>query len=48
VPCGIRQYGVTSLHDLGIAVSMADVDVAMKIAFEAVFGSVEKGAAQII
>jgi lipoyl(octanoyl) transferase len=48
VPCGIRQYGVTSLHDLGIAVSMADVDVAMKIAFEEVFGPVEKRAAQII
>jgi len=48
VPCGIRQYGVTSLHDLGIAVSMADVDVAMKIAFEEVFGPVEKRPAQII
>jgi lipoyl(octanoyl) transferase len=39
---------VTSLHDLGIAVSMADVDVAMKIAFEEVFGAVEKRPAQII
>ncbi|MBS0275436.1 MAG: lipoyl(octanoyl) transferase LipB [Proteobacteria bacterium] len=38
VPCGITQYGVTSLHDLGILVSMADVDVAMKAAFEEVFG----------
>ena len=38
VPCGITQYGVTSLHDLGILVSMADVDVAMKSAFEEVFG----------
>jgi lipoyl(octanoyl) transferase len=41
VPCGIKQYGVTSLHDLGILVSMADVDVAMKAAFEEVFGPVE-------
>jgi lipoyl(octanoyl) transferase len=32
---------VTSLHDLGILVSTADVDVAMKIAFEEVFGPVE-------
>jgi len=40
VPCGISAYGVTSLHDLGFPVSMADVDVALKIAFEEVFGSV--------
>lgn len=42
VPCGISQYGVTSLHDLGIPVTMADVDVAMKTAFERVFGPVAK------
>jgi lipoate-protein ligase B len=29
---------VTSLHDLGIPVSMADVDAAMKTAFAEVFG----------
>lgn len=38
VPCGIRQYGVTSLADLGITASMADVDVALKQAFQKVFG----------
>ncbi len=38
VPCGISEHGVTSLHDLGILVSMADVDVAMRCAFEDVFG----------
>jgi len=38
VPCGVREHGVTSLHDLGLLVSMADVDVAMKRAFEEVFG----------
>jgi lipoyl(octanoyl) transferase len=37
VPCGISEHGVTSLHDLGIRVSMADVDVALKAAFEEVF-----------
>jgi lipoyl(octanoyl) transferase len=42
VPCGITQYGVTSLADLGILVSMADVDVAMKEAFEEVFGPVAR------
>jgi lipoyl(octanoyl) transferase len=43
VPCGITQYGVTSLADLGIPVAMADVDVAMKFAFEDVFGPVQRG-----
>jgi len=39
VPCGIREHGVTSLADLGLPVSMADVDVAMKKAFADVFGT---------
>jgi lipoyl(octanoyl) transferase len=38
VPCGIREHGVTSLHDLGLPVTLADVDVAMRTAFEDVFG----------
>ncbi|HEX7777143.1 MAG TPA: lipoyl(octanoyl) transferase LipB [Parvibaculum sp.] len=38
VPCGISQYGVTSLADLGITATMADVDVAMRAAFKDVFG----------
>lgn len=38
VPCGIREHGVTSLADLGITASMADVDVNLKTAFRAVFG----------
>ncbi len=37
VPCGIREHGVTSLHDIGLLVTMADVDVAMRQAFDAVF-----------
>jgi len=41
VPCGVREHGVTSLADLGVPVSMADVDVAMKKAFESVFGPIE-------
>ena len=40
VPCGISEHGVTSLVDLGIPVSMADVDVALKRAFVPVFGPV--------
>jgi len=39
VPCGISEHGVTSLHDLGVLVSMADVDVAMRQAFDDVFGA---------
>ena len=38
VPCGVSEHGVTSLHDLGLPVSMADVDVAMRAAFGEVFG----------
>jgi lipoyl(octanoyl) transferase len=38
VPCGVRGHGVTSLADLGLAVSMADVDVALKQSFEKIFG----------
>ena len=38
VPCGIADHGVTSLVDLGLPVTMADLDVAMKQAFEEVFG----------
>jgi lipoyl(octanoyl) transferase len=38
VPCGIRTHGVTSLADLGIPATMADVDVALKKNFRKVFG----------
>lgn len=41
VPCGISEHGVTSLVDLGIPATMADVDVAMKQAFADVFGPVQ-------
>jgi lipoyl(octanoyl) transferase len=43
VPCGVAdpRYGVTSLVDLGHPVSMADVDIALRQAFEQVFGPVE-------
>ncbi|OED47159.1 lipoate-protein ligase B [Rhodobacteraceae bacterium (ex Bugula neritina AB1)] len=37
VPCGITEYGVTSLVDLGLPVSMADVDVALKRSFAPIF-----------
>jgi lipoyl(octanoyl) transferase len=37
VPCGIREQGVTSLVDLGLPVTMADVDVALQKTFAQVF-----------
>lgn len=40
VPCGISQHGVTSLADLGITATMADVDIALKRTFADVFGTV--------
>ena len=38
VPCGVRSQGVTSLADLGVIVSMAEVDAVMRREFEALFG----------
>ncbi|WP_274377274.1 lipoyl(octanoyl) transferase LipB [Celeribacter ethanolicus] len=38
VPCGIRDHGVTSLVDLGLPVTMEDVDIALRRAFDEVFG----------
>ncbi len=37
VPCGIREHGVTSLVDLGLPVSMHDLDNALKKSFSEVF-----------
>lgn len=52
VPCGIaeRHLGVTSLVDLGHPVTMADVDVALRHAFEEVFGPTDRafGADQVL
>lgn len=38
VPCGVAQHGVTSLASLGIAVAMAEVDMALRVEFQRVFG----------
>lgn len=47
VPCGIpggsTGHGVTSLVELGLPVTLADVDVALKLAFAEVFGPVAEG-----
>jgi lipoyl(octanoyl) transferase len=43
VPCGVsdQRYGVTSLVDLGLPVSMADVDMALRGEFDELFGLAE-------
>lgn len=41
VPCGITGYGVTSLVDLGLPITMAEFDVILKQAFADIFGPVE-------
>ncbi len=40
VPCGVSDHGITSLVDLGLPVTLADFDVALKAAFRQVFGPV--------
>ena len=37
VPCGIAEHGVTSLVDLGLPVTMDDLDLALKDSFGRVF-----------
>ena len=37
VPCGIKEHGVTSLVDLGLPVSMTDLDNALTKSFSRVF-----------
>ena len=38
IPCGVGEHGVTSLVDLGLPVSLADVDAALKMTFTKGFG----------
>lgn len=38
VPCGVREHGVTSLAALGIPATMHDADVALRAAWDEVFG----------
>jgi len=47
VPCGVSdpRYGLTSLADLGRAVTLAEIDVALRREFEQLFGPVARGQA---
>ncbi|MEM8587456.1 MAG: lipoyl(octanoyl) transferase LipB [Pseudomonadota bacterium] len=38
VPCGVQGHGVTSLVDLGIPATLEDVDIALRQAWDEVFG----------
>ena len=40
VPCGITDHGVTSLVDLGLPVTMEDLDVALRKTFETHFPAI--------
>ena len=40
VPCGVAGHGVTSLSDLGLPVTMSQVDSTLRLEFEAIFGPV--------
>ena len=37
VPCGIAEHGVTSLVDLGLTITMGDLDLALRLCFEKSF-----------
>ena len=39
VPCGISGHGVTSLAELGITATLADVDLALRVTFDEVFAT---------
>lgn len=39
VPCGISEHGVTSLVDLGLPVTLADVDAVLRDEFDNVFAA---------
>jgi lipoyl(octanoyl) transferase len=44
VPCGISDHGVTSLHALGLPVTMAEADQALRAAWDEVFGGLSSTA----
>lgn len=41
VPCGISEHGVTSMHALGVKISITELDVALKTNFIKRFGPIE-------
>ena len=47
VPCGITNHGVTSLVDLGLPVTMDDVDLALRATFDDVFANAPSASCDI-
>ena len=47
VPCGIAEHGVTSLVDLGLPVTLGDLDVALQAEFDVAFSENAYAASQI-
>jgi len=49
VPCGVTnpRYGVTSLADLGVTASLAEVDAVLRREFEQLFGPTQAGHQEI-
>lgn len=43
VPCGIREHGVTSLVDLGLPVTMDDLDLALRRSFDVAVAQLRNG-----
>jgi lipoyl(octanoyl) transferase len=48
VPCGVTLHGVTSLVDLGIPVTMPEVDAVLRKAFEEILGPTERVEAPLL
>lgn len=40
VACGVKDHGITSFEDLGYLLPMSEIDLALKQAFEPIFGPV--------
>lgn len=47
VPCGIADQGVTSLRELGLSTRMAELDLALRLAFVPLFGATIDAAAPV-
>lgn len=48
IPCGIAEHGVTSLVDLGLPVTMDDLDIALKHSFRDVFGPIQASSTALL